>query len=144
MPADVHTVAADRLRADAQRYTSGRRRLVDVLVTAPHPLTIPEIVEGDARLALSSVYRNLATLERSGVVHKIITRNEFAAYELAEDLTEHHHHLICTACGKVEDFTASPGLERSTADALRRIAGRAGFEVTGHRIDAVGLCRACA
>lgn len=144
MLADLHTVAAERLRADAQRYTSGRRRLVEVLAAAPHPITIPEIISSDRSLPLSSVYRNLATLERSGVAHKIITRNEFAAYELAEDLTEHHHHLICSACGKVEDFTASPGLERSTSDALRRIAARAGFAVTGHRIDAIGLCRGCA
>lgn len=144
MPADLQTVVADRLRADDQRYTSGRRRLVEVLAAAEHPLTIPQIVGSGRGLPLSSVYRNLAVLERSGVVHKIVTRNEFAAYELAEDLTEHHHHLICSGCGKVEDFTASPALERTTAHALRRIAGRAGFAVTGHRIDAIGLCSACA
>lgn len=144
MAADLHGVAAERLRADDQRYTSGRRAIVAVLGDATHPLTIPQIIAAGRGLALSSVYRNLAVLERTGVVHKIVTQNEFAAYELAEDLTEHHHHLICSGCGKVEDFTASPGLERTTATALRRIAGRAGFAVTGHRIDAIGLCSACA
>ena len=66
---------------------------------------IPQILEVDRSLAQSSAYRNLAVLERAGVVHRIVTTDEFARYELAEDLTEHHHHLICRSCGSVADFT---------------------------------------
>jgi Fe2+ or Zn2+ uptake regulation protein len=93
---------------------------------------------------MSSVYRNLALLEQAQVVHRVITSDEFARYELVEDLTEHHHHLICSSCGKVEDFTATPQLERSAEAALGRIAARAGFSVRSHRLDMVGLCRDCA
>ena len=77
------------------------------------PLTIPEILRMRPGLPQSSAYRNLAVLERSGVVRRIITSDEWARYELAEPLAEHHHHLICASCGAVVDFTVSSQLERS-------------------------------
>ena len=144
MAGEFHDVVAQRLRRVQQRYTSNRRALVDALGAAEHPLTIPEILAADATLAMSSVYRNLAVLEQADVVHRVITTDEFARYELVEDLTEHHHHLICSSCGKVEDFTPMPSLERSAAKALARIADEAGFSVHSHRLDVVGLCRRCA
>jgi len=144
MAGEFHDVVAQRLRVVQQRYTRNRRALVDALETAEHPLTIPEILDADASLAMSSVYRNLAVLEQADVVHRVVTTDEFARYELVEDLTEHHHHLICSSCGKVEDFTPTPALERSAADALARIADQAGFRVHSHRLDVVGLCHRCA
>lgn len=144
MASEFHDVIATRLRRVEQRYTRNRRALVEALAGAPHPLTIPEILDAGDGLAMSSVYRNLTVLEQADVVHRVITSDEFARYELAEDLTEHHHHLICSSCGKVEDFTATPQLERSAAAALGRIASKAGFSVRSHRLDVVGLCRDCA
>jgi Fur family transcriptional regulator, ferric uptake regulator len=89
------------------------------------------------------VYRNLAVLERAGVVRRIVTSDEWARYELAEEFTEHHHHLICSQCGVVRDFTVSPALERSIDRALESIAEAAGFRVEHHTLDLVGLCLTC-
>ena len=97
--ADVHDTAARRLHAVGQRYTTGRQAVVDVLAAARAPLTIPEVVAGGRPIPQSSAYRNLAVLEEARVVRRILTSGDFARYELAEDLTEHHHHLICSACG---------------------------------------------
>jgi Fe2+ or Zn2+ uptake regulation protein len=94
-------------------------------------------------MAQSSVYRNLAVLERAGVVHRIVTTDEFARYELAEDLTEHHHHLICASCGDVTDFTVPADVERSLEAALSTVAERSGFQVRHHRLDLVGTCPRC-
>ena len=58
-PADLHERVGYLLAGDDQRYTQTRRRLVDVLAESTVPLTIPEILERDAHLAQSSVYRNL-------------------------------------------------------------------------------------
>jgi Fe2+ or Zn2+ uptake regulation protein len=140
---DLHATAAQRLRADGQRYTTGRRTLVTLLDEATRPLTIGELLELDRSLAQSSAYRNLAVLERSGVVHRLVTTDEFARFELAEDLTEHHHHLICSACGSMEDFTVSPQLESSLAKAFERVSESAGFQTQYHRLDLVGLCPTC-
>ena len=141
--ADVHHTAADRLRTDGHRYTGGRRTLVDTLLRADRPLTIGEVLARVDGLAQSSAYRNLAVLERAGVVQRVVTTGEWARYELAEDFTGHHHHLICSACGAVRDFTLSPRLERSIDDALAAVADEEGFTLEHHRLDLVGLCTDC-
>ena len=140
---DVHATAAERLTADDQRYTTQRRGLVSLLADAPQPLTIPQLLERQPGLAQSSAYRNLAVLERAGVVHRIVTTDEFARYELAEDLTHHHHHLICTSCGDVTDFEVSEAVEHDLEAALTTVAARAGFVVRHHRLDLVGTCPTC-
>ncbi|HEX6236684.1 MAG TPA: transcriptional repressor [Acidimicrobiales bacterium] len=143
MTADAHEVAAARLRALDRRYTRGRRTLVEVLATTDAPLSIPQLLDRESSLAQSSTYRNLAVLEGAGIVHRIVTADEFARYELAEHLTEHHHHLVCSGCGEVEDFTVPEGLESEIDAALRRIASRRGFAVDHHRLDLVGACARC-
>ena len=108
---DVHTTAESRLRVDRQRYTGSRRQIIGTLAAADRPMSIPEVLDACHGLAQSSAYRNLAVLERAGIVRRVVTRDEFARYELAEDLTEHHHHLVCDTCGSVEDFTIPDGIE---------------------------------
>jgi Fur family transcriptional regulator, ferric uptake regulator len=141
---ELHATAAERLRADDQRYTASRRALVEALVDAERPPTIPELLAARPGLAQSSAYRNLAVLEQVGVVRRIVTSDEHARFELAEDLTGHHHHLVCATCGRVDDFTVSLQLERSLDVALARVADETGFAVDHHRLDLVGTCQACA
>jgi Fur family transcriptional regulator, ferric uptake regulator len=141
---ELHDIAAARLRGAQQRYTTRRRALVDVLDRAEGPLTIPQILELDRGLAQSSAYRNLAVLEQAGVVHRIVTSDDFARYELAEDLTEHHHHLICRRCGDVADFTLDPGVEGDLDRVLGQVARVQSFTPDHHRLDLVGLCADCA
>jgi Fe2+ or Zn2+ uptake regulation protein len=133
-----------RLRETGQRLTANRETIVGVLAAADRPLTIPDILDAGDGLAQSSVYRNLLVLEQARVVRKVVTHDEFAHFELTEDLTEHHHHLICSSCGAVEDVPASAGLERSLRTAMDEIARTTGFHADGHRIDLLGLCRRCA
>jgi Fur family transcriptional regulator, ferric uptake regulator len=143
MTPTVHSTAADRLRDEGQRYTTQRRGLVDLLVEVEQPLTLPQLLERQPGLSQSSAYRNLAVLERAGVVHRIAGADGFARYELTEDLTGHHHHLICSGCGEVVDFEVSDAVERDLEVALHRAALRAGFQVSGHRLDLVGTCASC-
>lgn len=142
--ADVDATIELRLRAAGQRYTNGRRALVDRLRAAGQPLSIPELLDAPPRLPQSTAYRNLTVLEQAGVVHRIVSSDDFARFELAEDLTEHHHHLICVRCGSVEDFTASAGLERSLGRAADEIASTTGFTPDRHRLDLIGTCSDCA
>lgn len=144
VPADVHDTAAERLRAVGQRFTASRRAVIEVLVVAGSPLTIPEVLHASPHLPQSSVYRNLAVLEQAGVVRRLLTSGDFARYELAEDLTEHHHHLVCSACGRVEDFTAPTELERRLDDAMGAVHEATGFAAEHHRLDLLGTCARCA
>jgi Fe2+ or Zn2+ uptake regulation protein len=143
MNADLHVEVAARLRQLGQRYTPRRRALVDTVAQADQPLSIPEIVSTRRGLAQSSVYRNLAVLEQAKAIHRIVTGEEFARFELAEDLTEHHHHLVCRSCGKVEDVALPKTLERRMAGTLAEVADAAGFTPVAHRLDVIGTCRNC-
>ena len=105
---DLHDVVEDRLRRADQRYTSGRRAIIGLLVDAGHPVSIGDIADRLPDLPRSSAYRHLLDLQVAGVVRRVAANDEFARYELAEELTEHHHHLLCTHCGKVIDVTPSP------------------------------------
>jgi Fe2+ or Zn2+ uptake regulation protein len=145
LPADLRAAVVALLRDGNQRLTPNREALLEVLHGArTRPLTIPEIVAERPSLAVSTVYRNLTVLEDAGVVHRIVARGDHAYYELVEDLTEHHHHMVCTRCGLVEDVPATPTIEKSVNDAVRQIARRTGFRTEHHRLDLVGLCKQCA
>lgn len=140
---DLHAAVAGRLRTDAQRYTANRRAIVEILEATERPLTIGEML-GSRGLAQSSLYRNLAVLEAAKVVHRVTSTDGFARYELAEDLTDHHHHhLICATCGAVADFTVSPALERTLEQAMGRVEAVTGFRPEHHRLDLVGVCATC-
>jgi len=140
---DLDDEVIGMLRSADQRYTRGRRRLIAVLQTGDGPLTITQILEADPELPQSSVYRNLTILEEVGAVTRIVTRDDFARYELAEHLTEHHHHLICSSCGDVTDFSLSPATESALDESLHEVADRLGFTVAAHQLDLLGTCRSC-
>ncbi len=141
--ADTHDVVQTRLRHNDQRYTTRRRQLIELLIADGGPMTIPQILDASPSLAQSSVYRNLSVLEEAGVVVRIVTSDDFAHYELTEELTEHHHHLICSECGDVADFALRESVEAELDRALHRAARTAGFDIRHHRLDLVGVCADC-
>ncbi len=143
MSADVHTAVASRLRRVEGRYTPARRRLVELLEGAGQPLTVTEICAQSA-LPLSSVYRNLGVLEEAGIVHRLAGHDEFARFELAEELVGHHHHLACSSCGAMTDVRLPSDVEAELDRALTRLARKARFAIDTHRLDVVGLCHSCA
>ena len=108
-------------------------------------MTTAELVGADPRLPQSTTYRNLALLEQAGVVHRVMGSDEFARFELAEELTgRHHHHLVCLSCGVVEDFEAPRPIEKGLAEAIGQFTIGSGFRAETHRLDLLGTCAKCA
>ncbi len=140
---DLQALVGARLRRVGQRYTSGRRTLVDALTRAGRPVTAAELVAADGRLPQSTTYRNLAVLEQAGVVHRVMGSDEFARFELTEEFTGHHHHLVCVSCGAVEDFEAPRRLEKGLADTIAHLTSGTGFRAEAHRLDLLGTCARC-
>ncbi len=141
---EIHDAALQRLRQSDQRYTPNRRKLVETLHEAPHPQPIGSVLEQAAGLAQSSTYRNLTVLENAGVVHRIVTGDDHARFELSEDVTgAHHHHLVCTQCGNVLDVALSDQLEDLIHSELALAAASKGFNGQHHRIDLIGECVTC-
>ncbi len=143
-PRELHETVEERLHRVGQRYTPNRRALVDALLGARGPVSIGDLLVGRRALPQSSAYRNLAVLEDAGVIRRVITDDDFARFELDEGLTQHHHHLVCSHCGRVEDVAIPMNVERSIGRSLDRLATGAGFASVGHRLDLIGRCRSCA
>lgn len=139
----LHSLVEQRLRKISQRYTTGRRAMVELLAKAGHPVSIEEIAERAPRLPRSSAYRHLVDLQQAGLVRRVAANDEYSRFELAEDITEHHHHLLCTSCGRVVDITPPPEFEQAMARYLDKLANANGFASSDHRLDVIGTCAAC-
>jgi Fur family transcriptional regulator, ferric uptake regulator len=141
---ELHETVEERLHLVGQRYTPNRRALVDALLRSEGPVSIGDLLVGKRAVPQSSAYRNLTVLEHAGVIRRVITDDDFARFELDEGLTEHHHHLVCSNCGRIEDVAIPANIERSIGRTFDRLAKGAGFASVGHRLDLIGRCRSCA
>lgn len=139
---DIARHVATQLAGAGQRFTTNRRDIVAALTKAERPLSMPEILDATG-LAQSSAYRNLTVLENAGVVVRVISTDEWARFELSEEITGHHHHMVCHGCGSVDDVRIPDEIEHELDEALARLAEQAGFHMHHHRLDVVGLCEAC-
>jgi Fur family ferric uptake transcriptional regulator len=132
----------DGLLAKGLRRGGARRAIVDLLGEQDCCLTAPEIVDrlrGSGRqVGIASVYRVLDLLVSEGYVQKIDVGAGTSRYEPIYPSGEHHHHLVCDSCGKVEPF-ADSGLER----ALGRVEQRSGYDVSAHDVVLHGACDTC-
>jgi Fur family transcriptional regulator, ferric uptake regulator len=141
---ELHQEVESRLATSGQRYTRTRRRLVDILARAGMPLALPDIVRGRKGLPQSSAYRNLAELESVGLIRRVASEDGFGRYELAEELMGHHHHLMCSRCGRVQDLHIPAAFERQLDRTIDTLARQSRFASVSHRLDLIGLCRDCA
>ncbi|HJQ77456.1 MAG TPA: Fur family transcriptional regulator [Acidimicrobiia bacterium] len=126
------------------RFTRGRRAVVETLSVAPGPLSAAELSDlVGAEVPLSSLYRTLSVLEEAGVVAHHLGAKGLTRYELAEWITGHHHHLVCTRCGSVSDVEIPASQEESVRGLVSEIAALASFTATDHALEIEGRCRRC-
>ncbi|MHB8378539.1 MAG: Fur family transcriptional regulator [Acidimicrobiales bacterium] len=140
---NLHELVAIHLLRTDQRYTAGRQAVIELLASFGRPMSISDIAGAIPDVPRSSAYRHLSDLERAGVVRRIAASDEFARFELAEDLTHHHHHLLCSLCGKVIDVTPSLDFERTVMSMVEELTVQQGFEPLSHALDVIGHCVAC-
>jgi Fe2+ or Zn2+ uptake regulation protein len=133
-----------RLEAEGVRLTPGRRSTVEALATMHGPRTAAEIHDQvGSTVPLSSLYRSLAVLTDADVLSSQHGSDGIVRFELAEWFTGHHHHLVCTSCGTVVDVTPTADQEKAMEQLVRNMTRETGFDVSGHRFEIEGICRAC-
>ncbi|MCY4163145.1 MAG: Fur family transcriptional regulator [bacterium] len=140
---DTHHLVASRLREAGQVYTKGRRELVELLLHAGRPATVPEMMELHPRLTQSSLYRNMADLENLGIVRRVAGVDDQTRYEFTVEIIGQHHHTICTVCGGVADFFIPATAEYNLETALDEALSTTGFQTKSHRLDVFGTCPDC-
>jgi len=87
-------------------------------------------------IGLATVYRVLTQFEQAGILSRSHFESGKAIYELNEG--QHHDHLICTECGKVEEFFDAEIEQRQ-----QTIAAQLGWLMQDHAMSLYGLCQAC-
>jgi Fe2+ or Zn2+ uptake regulation protein len=139
----IHATVEARLKLIDQRYTSARRELIGLLATSANPVAMTDIAAALPHVARSTAYRTLDALAHAGLVRRVAANDEFARYELAEELTEHHHHMLCVRCGDVIDVVAPTSFEDQLHRTVSALALEHGFRVADHRLDILGHCASC-
>jgi Fur family ferric uptake transcriptional regulator len=135
---ETTTAALGRM---GRRNSAARRAVIELLGRQRCCVTAQEIFDGlrgeGRQVGIASVYRTLEQLTRDGFVQRVDVGAPTARYEPVQPDGEHHHHLVCADCGKVEAF-ADPELER----ALHKVEGQTGYAVA-HDVVLRGQCDAC-
>jgi len=122
------------------RVTSQRALVLEVIRKGKGHLDADEIYrrarEKEPRLSLSTVYRNLQTLKKLGLVEEVHFDEEHHHYEVKPS-TE-HHHLVCLGCGRIIEF------EYPLARLVKRNVVKArDFDITGSEVRMTGYCPQC-
>jgi len=134
--------ALERLRETTGRSGGARRVVVELLGRQNCCLSAQEVhdrvrAEG-ARIGIASVYRTLDGLDGLGLVQRVDLGDGVYRFERADPRGDHHHHLVCDDCGKVEPFEDS-ALEA----AIVSVGGGRGYDVAAHEVVLRGACGDC-
>jgi Fur family transcriptional regulator, ferric uptake regulator len=130
--------ANERLSAAGFRAGAARRQVIDLLAAQSCALTALEIDRRLPAVGRASVYRTLEQLEQLGLLNRVDVGSEVVAFE-RNDPGGHHHHMLCTKCGRLLPFS-DPSLEQ----AIAAIGAAAEFQITSHDVLLRGLCPQCA
>lgn len=94
------------------------------------------LLSEDEDIGLATVYRVLTQFEAAGLV----TRHHFEGGNSVFELTDsdHHDHILCIKCGKVDEFA-----DEVIESRQKEIANRLGYELTAHGLYLYGYCPQC-
>ena len=120
------------------RMTKQKRWIFAALTT--HPLSVDELFvllkKKQCRVDKTTIYRNLEKLVAQGIASVTHFADKTAKYELARQDT-HHHHIVCTACGHMEDVELD---EHRLTDVVKQ---KTSFGDISHRLEFFGTCKDC-
>lgn len=135
---DRTIVEPSQLRRAGLKITVPRLKILDILASSqPRHLSAEDVyrrlLESNEDIGLATVYRVLTQFEAAGLVNRHHFEGGTAVFELNEG--EHHDHIVCTDCGRVEEFS-----DGSIEERQREIAAGLGFEITDHALTLHGRC----
>ena len=128
---------AERLAMRGLRLTRARRAVLAAVLDSGSHFTVEQVCGRARGVGRATVFRTMRLLQRADLVCRVLLDDGSLHYRLNRT-RGHHHHLVCTGCGRVEAFTKCrvPAL-------LEDVARLADYEIEGHWLEVYGRCRAC-
>jgi len=128
------------LRQNHRKLTRARQAVLDILVHAQRHLTPAEVYRKAKvkypHLGLTTVYRTLDLLAELGHIQRVHLTEGCHSY--APTAQTHGHHLVCSACGRAEEFT-----DCDLEPLIKSLQVRTGFEINVHMLELMGRCPDC-
>jgi Fur family ferric uptake transcriptional regulator len=125
------------LAANGHRLTASRRSVVEAALQSDDLFSVADVQRLVPRIGRATVFRTVRLLVDLDLVCRVRLEDGSLRYRLRA-AADHHHHLVCTGCGSVEDFSDCG------VDAVSKaLAGRTNYEIQAHRLELYGLCPAC-
>jgi Fur family transcriptional regulator, ferric uptake regulator len=124
------------LARSGHRLTGPRRALLDAMDRLGDRFTADEVLAAAPEVGRATVFRTLRLMQDLGVVCQVVLDDGAVAYRLSSD--GHHHHIVCSECGAVADFSS-----HDIEDLLGELGRLTGFDVDSHRLELYGRCRRC-
>lgn len=119
------------------RMTKQKQWIAGALTS--HPRSVEEIFihlkKNHCQVDKTTIYRNLQKLVAEGLVTATQFADNVTKYELANCV--HHHHIICTQCGYIEDIQLDENL---LTESVRK---HTTFGAISHRLEFFGVCKDC-
>jgi len=134
---------SQHIRKAGLKVTSPRVKILEMLenrTETDRHLTAEDVyktllAEG-AEIGLATVYRVLTQFETAGLVKRHHFEGGNSVFELERG--EHHDHIVCVKCGRVEEFS-----DESIEKRQGEIAASLNFKLTDHSLCLYGICRDC-
>ena len=128
------------LRRIGARITKARTGITNILNNTTTPLSASEIGGKLASRKIpvnkSTIYRELAFLLEQHLIREVIFKDQIKRYELSSN---HHHHLVCRDCKRINDFDCIKKIKR----ALKNEARNQNFLIKDHSLEVFGKCVSC-
>ena len=128
------------LRQHNYKLTPQRRVVIKAIASKLEHLTPGAIYEKVHQhhpdIGLVTIYRTIEILAKLKLICELRAGSSCRSYTISAP--GHHHHLICSNCGKVVEFT---GCELGKVQ--QSLAEETGFRIDGHLLEYTGLCQAC-
>ena len=131
----------DELKSTGMKATLPRLKILQIFqTTRQRHMTAEDVfrvlLNEHSDIGLATVYRVLTQFEQAGILERSHFESGKAVYELNEG--SHHDHLICTSCGKVEEF-----YDAEIESRQQLVAKDKGWILQDHAMSLYGLCADC-
>ena len=130
-----------QLKLAGLKITVPRIRVLNILEQSKeHHLSAEDVykalLESGEDVGLATVYRVLTQFEAVGLITRHNFEGGYCVFELRQ--AEHHDHLVCLTCGRVEEF-----VDEIIEQRQQLIAQQAGFKMLDHALNIYGSCSQC-